>query len=96
MNTDKSKLDEQGNGIIADVLNSVSENIAEKLPDIKSEFIGKIEDEIYKEIGDKITYEKRRLISAIIFKECINMNMSISDDYANIVGEIRSIFQKHS
>lgn len=86
---------ENGNDFIADVINSVSENIAQKLTDIKSNAIIEIEEEIYQMFNKEMSYEKRRLISAIIFKECINMNMSISDDYANIVGTIFSIFQKH-
>lgn len=80
---------------ISDVINSVSENIASNIYEIKSNAIGKIEDEIYKVVGNKMDYDKRRLIAAIIFKECILMNMSISDDYVNIVGTIHSIFQKH-
>lgn len=77
-----------------DVIN-VSENIASNIYKIKSDAIGKIENEIYKVVGNNLAHEKRRLIAAAIFKECILMNMSIVDDYVNVVGTIHSIFQKN-
>lgn len=83
-----------GDKRISDIAHPLSEIIADLMPDIKDKAISTIENEIYKVVGNSINYDERRLVAAKIFKSCITMGMSISDDYSNMVGEISRIINQ--
>ena len=77
-------------------IKELSDDIAFSISGIKHKAEWQIEDIIYKRVGSNINQEDRLILAAKIFRKIINMPQSISDHYANILGEIELILKEYN
>jgi len=65
--------------------------IADNLPTIKNNLILSIEDMIFKITGDELDYTDRLKLAHKIVAQCINLPMTISDHYSDMLNIAKSI-----
>lgn len=75
------------------MIDDLTFGIADKLPKVKNDLILSIEQIIYEITGDEVSYDDRLKISHRVVAQCLNMPMSISDHYMDVLNSVGSIIK---